>query len=194
MRSPQTTRVRGTRADPQAPRLHSRARGLGTQGSAKPAPPWHRAFVLAALLSCHASTVGPHPQLESKCPLSASDFPPHACAIVTGFARDALGAPLAGYGLRVDSLLPGRGYQYDSNASTVRADGSFRFEVYRISGAIRPAVPDTATVELKLYTDPQPRPRDFSHVQTFPTRMTFAPLGQLVDPTIVDLRYSGPRE
>jgi hypothetical protein len=48
--------------------------------------------------------------------------------------------------------------------------------------------PDTASVEVKLFKSLSPAPRDIP-LATVLVQMNFAPLGELVEPTIADLRF-----
>jgi hypothetical protein len=111
-----------------------------------------------------------------------------ACALVSGIALDQTGAILPNMGLRVDSLIPGAGYHYASSAFATDSKGRFAMLVYRVRLLAPLTQPDTASIEVKLHNSTTPAPRD-SALSRALALMTFAPLGELVVPTIVDLRF-----
>jgi hypothetical protein len=120
---------------------------------------------------------------ESRCPAPQGEFPPRACAIVRGRAVDRGGRPIASLGLRVDSLVRQLGYAYASGSALTDAGGQFELVVMRINEFSTPAMPDTATVEIKALPGSRPAP-GFSAVARAPVRMRFAPLGERVEPTL----------
>ncbi len=129
--------------------------------------------------------------MEDRCPVyPLNEFPPTDCAIVRAIARDPEGRPLPGLTLGVDSFVPTVGYAYGS-FPVVRSssDGSFFMEVARVNRLVPRTTPDTASVEIKVY----------SHAGALDTpiaatlvRMWFAPLGQLVTPTVGDVVFQLP--
>ncbi len=127
-------------------------------------------------------------QPETRCPVPQGEFPPVACAMVSGVVRDRDGVQLGRMGLRVDSSVLGRGYAYASNAYTSDRDGRFMMIVHRINQHAPRTAPDTASVEVKLHATLTPAPRDVPLAVVL-VRMNFAPLGERVEPTITDLRF-----
>ncbi len=152
------------------------------------------AVVLVAS-SCNAGT-DPDPIVEDRCPLEPlNEFPPTDCAIVRGIARDPEGRPLPGLTLAVDSFVPTVGYAYISSSGLgvfyfrSLSDGGFAAFVKRVNRLVPRTTPDTASVEIKVY----------SHAGALDTaiaatlvRMWFAPLGQLVTPTVGDVVFRLP--
>jgi hypothetical protein len=90
--------------------------------------------------------------------------------------------------LRVDSLIPGRGHIYVSDVYPVRSDGRFSMVVYRSDESLQPGDPDTASVEVKLYDQSVPPP-DGPPLAAVLVRMTFAPRGAPVKPTVIELQF-----
>lgn len=138
-----------------------------------------------ATTACAFSPYSVEPSAD-RCPPPSGEFPPTACAVVTGTVQNLSGQPLTNRGVRIDSLIPSLGYQYTSNAATVDANGTFRVIVYRVNSAIRPTAPDTATIDVKLYAAPAPS-AGAPMLVAAPVRMKFAPLAQPVEPTAVNL-------
>jgi hypothetical protein len=144
---------------------------------------WSRLGLVSLLFACSDAT-----RPENRCPGPKGEFPPVACALVSGVAEDQVGVALTEMGLRVDSSILGRGYHYASNAFATDQDGRFSMLVYRINELTPASDPDTASVAVKLHVSRAPAPRD-TPLSTALVRMTFAPLGELVTPTVVDLRF-----
>ena len=108
------------------------------------------------------------------------------CAIVEGIARDAGGAPLVRRAIRADSMIPGQGIQYTSSTVVTTDEGKFRIEVARYAEPPEPNAP--ATIELKLFQGNSPAA--FSDpVAVAPVTMRFAPVGEPVELTLVDVRF-----
>ena len=142
--------------------------------------------------SCNTGT-DPDPIVEDRCPLEPGDeFPNTDCAIVRGVARDPEGRPLPGLTLAVDSFVPTVGYAYTS-FPVVRSssDGSFFMEVARVNRLVPRTTPDTASVEIKVYGHWNVRAGDTAVTASL-VRMWFAPLGQLVTPTVGDVVFRLP--
>jgi hypothetical protein len=146
--------------------------------------------------SCNSGT-DPDPLVEDRCPLEPlNEFPPTDCAIVRGIARDSEGRPLPGLTLGVDSFVPTVGYAYSSSGEgrfVIRgsSDGSFEMGVARVNRLVPRTTPDTASVEIKVYGHQNVRAGDTAVTAT-PVRMWFAPLGQLVTPTVGDVVFVLP--
>jgi hypothetical protein len=135
---------------------------------------------VVALTACGAG-----PNSEGPCPEAAGEFPPSHCAYVTG-RLTAGGVPVAGAGFRVADFVPPVGFAYLSDDATSDAQGRFSFLVFRLNEFRTPAVPDTATLYVKVY----PSPPDFPGPPTddsVAVLMTFAPMGTPVDTTEVEL-------
>lgn len=147
-------------------------------------------LLLGLVLAC-GSLISPDPLQEVRCPTSRSEFPPVACALLRGVVRDSTGRPLPGLGIRVDSFIPMAGYIYSSSPTTTDPSGSFSLKVNRQSHLILPASPDTASVEVKFYKDRTPLPHTVGFAARL-VRMSFAPLGALVDSTIVEFLVPRP--
>jgi hypothetical protein len=146
------------------------------------------AIALFVILYACGSTTQP----ESRCPPASGEFPPVACARVTGVARDQLGVVLPNMGLRVDSLIPGRGYHYASAAFATDESGRFSMLIYRVNELAPLHEPDTASIEVKLHVSQTPMPRDIPFSRTL-VRMNFAPLGEPVTliPTSISRLHAG---
>jgi hypothetical protein len=148
-------------------------------------------ILLAAVLAATACTGASDPFDRSECPPGEGEFPPTDCALVKGRLLNPQGSPLAGVGVRVDSARFGLGYAYASNGVTTNGNGDFKLVVMRVIRFGPPPSPDTATVAIKLYQQPAPSvgATPFAAV---PVRMTFAPLGDPVEPTSAVLTASLP--
>lgn len=144
-----------------------------------------RTFALAILL-CACGNRATQP--DSRCPPPTTEFPPVACAIVRGIARDQTGRALVSVGLRVDSFIPGGGYAYSSSAEAVGPDGSFELLVRRVNQLTPRTTPDSASVEIKLYAAIDPAAGD-PQLAAVLVKMSFAPWGSPVVPTITDLIF-----
>jgi hypothetical protein len=127
-------------------------------------------------------------QPDTRCPGPHGEFPPVACAVVSGVVKDRDGKQLARMGLRVDSFIPGVGYAYASNAHASDRYGRFTMIVYRINQLTPMTDPDTASVEVKLHATLTPAPRDVPLAVVL-VLMNFAPLSERVEPAITDLRF-----
>lgn len=160
--------------------------GTSRMGRATWRHSWLAALLLALVVACSQPTVAPPDDL--RCPPPTGEFPPVACAIVVGRALDSLGRPLSNLGVSVDSLVPRVGYAYTAKGATLGVDGSFELLVKRVSQLTPLTVPDTATVEIKLHVERIPGPGTPS-IAARGVLMSFAPLGQLVDRTVVDVHF-----
>lgn len=152
-----------TRADSQRPFLGER--------KVKPSTVLTAALGLVSLLYACGNVTQPN----NRCPGPKGEFPPLACALVSGVARDQVGAALAEMGLRVDSSILGRGYHYASNAFVTDQSGRFSMLVYRMDELTPRTAPDTASVAVKLHVSKTPAPRE-TPLSTMLVQMTFAPL------------------
>lgn len=134
--------------------------------------------VVGTIISCSGS-LGPDPVSMDKCPSAQGEFGPTDCAIVKGVAKDGRGLTLPNAPVRVDSAIAQVAYVYASSTVTTGADGTFTLVVLRISRVKAPTVPDTATVEIKTYSVPNPTagavPAGRAKI-----RMRFAEMGQPV--------------
>jgi hypothetical protein len=83
----------------------------------------------------------------------------------------------------VDSVVSAIGQVYLSSSTTSAGDGGFVLLVFRIDRFEQPTTPDTATVYIKGYADPNP-PIGAVPVSRAAVVMRFSPLGELVDPTV----------
>ena len=82
----------------------------------------------------------------------------------------------------MDSVVPGIGQVYLSSSANSAADGGFVLLVFRISRFEQPSTPDTATVYVNGYADPNP-PLGAPAASRAAVVMRFSPLGELVTPT-----------
>jgi hypothetical protein len=94
---------------------------------------------------------------------------------------------LASHGVVVDSAVPLVGLAYSSDPARTGADGEFTLTVYRVTRFALPTDPDTASVEVKVFTDPDraaggrtPDSRGF-------VRLQFARAGAVAETTRVDV-------
>jgi hypothetical protein len=145
-------------------------------------------FRLAVLVGILATTAacGSEQSSGAPCPEPSGEFPPTHCAYVLGRLTSA-GTPIVGAGLRVDEFVPPVGYAYTSNAAATDPLGRFSLLVFRLNEFEPPAVPDTATVYVKLYaTTADARPGAATD-DSLAVLMTFAPMGMPVDTTEVEL-------
>lgn len=97
------------------------------------------------------------------------------------------GAPIAGAGLRVVDFVPPVGYAYTSNAAATDALGRFSLLVLRINQFEPPAVPDTATVYVKVYPTESDAVQGTAPGDSVAVLMNFAPMGTVVDTTAAEL-------
>jgi hypothetical protein len=107
---------------------------------------------------------------------------PSDCALVQAVARDPAGNAIPFLPVRVDSVVPAIGQVYLSSATASASDGGFVLLVFRINRVTQPATPDTATVYINGYTDPNP-PTGTPPVSRAAMVMRFSPLGARVDPS-----------
>jgi hypothetical protein len=148
-------------------------------------------ILLAALLGTAACAEAADPFERSECPPPQGEFPPTDCALVQGRLVNSQGTPLAGVGVRVDSVLSPIGYAYTSGGVTTDSRGDFELIVLRVNRFEPPTTPDTATVAIKLYQRPSPPPGE-AFFAAVPVRMTFAPLGDPVERTNAVLTIAIP--
>jgi hypothetical protein len=97
------------------------------------------------------------------------------------------GAPLVGAGVQVDEFVRPVGYAYASEAAGTDALGRFSLLVLRINEIEPPAVPDTATVYVRIYPTVAAARPGAATDDSVAVLMTFAPMGTPVDTTEVDL-------
>ena len=133
-----------------------------------------------------AAGCGSEANSDAPCPEPSGEFPPSHCAYVQGRLTSA-GAPVAGAGLRVDEFVPPVGYAYASNAAATDALGRFTLLVLRLTEFEPPAVPDTATVYIKVYATAAAAEPGAATEDSLAVLMTFAPMGTPVDTTEVEL-------
>jgi hypothetical protein len=114
----------------------------------------------------------------AQCTFSGAEWPPSACAIVVGAARNSAGLALPGLLLSVDSTVPNVGYVYASNPVITDTSGHFKMTVYRIR--IQPHTePDTATIGLKAFAVSSWSPGQPPLAQAY-VLMRFVPFGTTV--------------
>ena len=143
---------------------------------------------IAALLSTTSGTASP-PLTVDNCPTADGEFPFTDCAVVEGMAVAADGRILSGLPIRVDSFVPPIGYAYASGATATGADGRFELLVYRVNRLKALTVPDTASVEIKAYADPEPKPSS-TPIDRALVVMWFSPLGAQVTHTIAKATFN----
>ena len=107
---------------------------------------------------------------------------PTDCALVQAVAHDAAGNAIPFLPVRVDSVVPAIGQAYLSSATTAASDGGFVLLVFRINRFEQPATPDTATVYINGYADPNP-PAGTTPLSQAAMVMRFSPRGALVVPS-----------
>jgi hypothetical protein len=148
-------------------------------------------FQLAITAVALLTACGGEPNPAAPCPEPTGEFPPTACAYLEG-RLTAGGVPITGAGLRVDEFVPTVGYAYASGPAGTDALGRFGLLVLRINEFEPPAVPDTATIFVKIY------PTEAGAVEGVPPEdsvavlMSFAPMGTVVDTTRVELTLETP--
>jgi|GEM_PF-1812206 len=108
---------------------------------------------------------------------------PTDCALVQAVARDPSGNAIPFLPVRVDSVVSGIGQVYLSSSTATAGDGGFVLLVFRINRFQQPTTPDTATVYINGYADPSP-PIGTAPISRAAMVMRFAPVGDLVDPTV----------
>lgn len=154
-----------------------------------------RPLLLLALASSAVACAGAADPIDDfdppVCPALGGEFQPTDCALVQGRLLNAQGAPLAGVGVRVDSVVRPVAYAYTSPGETTDGQGNFQLTVLRINRLQPLATPDTATVEIKLYHVPDPAPTSDAFAAVA-VRMRFAPLGEPVELTNTVLTLPSP--
>ena len=158
---------------------------------------WSAAFLALIMtpisIGCGAVDDVLPPIEELRCPIRPeNEFGPSHCAVIQGIARDRDGKALSGVVVRVDSVICCILFVYSSPNAVTRSDGSFDLEVAR-SFRLRtpPTVPDTVTMNLLLYRDPQPAALDPPDARA-PVLLWFAEVGKPVPPSVVDVRFDYP--
>ena len=109
--------------------------------------------------------------------------PPADCALLQVVARDPAGNALPFLPVRVDSVIPALGQAYLSTSEVSAGDGGFVLLVFRMSRFQQPSIPDTATVYVKAYADPDPA-IGTPAISRAAVVMRFSPLGETVTPTV----------
>jgi len=139
-------------------------------------------FLTTLMIGC-GRAADPLAAKDVRCPEPQGEFPPTDCAVVVGTARDSSGRPLTFPAIRVDSAIPRGAYLYASSTVHPSPDGSFEIVVLRVSRLLPPGIPDTATVELKAFTQANPKAGD-RPAAAAPVLMRFSPLGEVVRPSV----------
>jgi hypothetical protein len=98
--------------------------------------------------------------------------PPTDCAFLQMVARDGTGNVIPFVTVKVDSVI-GLGVAYRSGSAPTAGDGGFSLLVFRVNRFQQPTVPDTATVEVKVYNGTTP-------VSRAAVRMHFSPLEEVL--------------
>lgn len=109
--------------------------------------------------------------------------PPTDCALLQAVARGPDGNALAFLSVRVDSIVPSLGQAYLSTSEVSAGDGGFVLLVFRMSRFQQPSTPDTATVYVKAYAEPNPA-IGAPAISRAAIVMRFSPLGETVTPTV----------
>jgi len=140
------------------------------------------AFLVVAVAACDSTS----PQAPPPCLAQVVEFSPTDCAVLTGRLLGPTGV-LAAHGVVVDSVVPLVGLAYSSDPVRTTGDGEFTLTVYRVARFAVPTDPDTASVEIKVFTDPDraaegrtPDARGF-------VRLWFARAGAVADTTRADV-------
>jgi hypothetical protein len=102
------------------------------------------------------------------------------------------GVPIAGAGLRVAEFVPPVGYAYASGPTPTDVLGRFGLLVLRINEFEPPAVPDTATIYVKVYPTEAGAAEGAAPEDSVAVLMSFAPMGTVVDTTRVELTLETP--
>src|SRR5688500_4743051 len=108
---------------------------------------------------------------------------PTDCALVQAVARDPSGNAIPFLPGRADSGVSGIGQGYLSSSTATACDGGCGLLVFRISRCQQPTTPDTATVYISGDADRSP-PIGTAPISRAAMVMRFAPVGDLVDPTV----------
>jgi|tagenome__1003787_1003787.scaffolds.fasta_scaffold19551468_1 hypothetical protein len=144
------------------------------------------ARLIGVTIALAASVAGcGEPNSGAPCPPVHGEFPPVGCAYVRG-RLTAGGAPMAGAGVRANLFVNPYGYQYVSDAVATDAQGRFQLVVLRMDSFEPPAVPDTVTLYIKVYSDLSSEQQGVP-LDSVPVLMTFAPMGTVVDTTVAEL-------
>lgn len=140
------------------------------------------ALLIAAVAACDSTG----PRVPPPCLAPVVEFSPTDCAVLAGRLMGPTGV-LAAHGVVVDSVMPLIGLAYSSDPVRSSADGEITITVYRVARFTVPTDPDTASIELKVFTDPDraaggrtPDARGF-------VRLLFKPSGAIADTTRVDV-------
>lgn len=140
------------------------------------------AFVFAAAAACDSTG----PRVSPPCLAPVVQFTPTDCAVLAGRLLGPTGA-LAAHGVVVDSAVALVGLAYSSDPVRTGAGGEFTLTVYRVIRLAVPTDPDTASIEIKVFIDPDraaiggtPDARGF-------VRLLFARTGEVADTTRVDV-------
>jgi hypothetical protein len=146
------------------------------------ARPLVAAFLFAAAAACDSTG----PRVSPPCLAPVVQFTPTDCAVLAGRLMGPIGI-LAAHGVVVDSAVALVGLAYSSDPVRTGPDGEFTLTVYRVIRLAVPTDPDTASIELKVFTDPDraaiggtPDARGF-------VRLLFARVGAVADTTRVDV-------
>jgi hypothetical protein len=145
-----------------------------------------RPVVPALLVAVAAACDSTGPRVSPPCLAPVVEFTPTDCAVLSGRLLGPTGV-LAAYGVVVDSAVPLVGLAYSSDPVRTGADGEFTLTVYRVARFAVPTDPDTASIEIKVFTDPDraaggrtPDARGF-------VRLLFTRTGAVADTTRVDV-------
>jgi hypothetical protein len=146
---------------------------------ARPAVP---ALLIAVAAACDSTG----PRVSPPCLAPVVEFTPTDCAVLTGRLRGPSGV-LADHGVLVDSAVALVGLAYSSDPARTNAAGDFTLTVYRVIRLTVPTDPDTASVEIKVFTDPDRAAGGRTpDARTF-VRLRFARTGAVADTTRVDV-------
>jgi hypothetical protein len=145
-----------------------------------------RPVVPALLFAAAAACDSTGPRVPPPCLAPVVEFTPTDCAVLTGRLMGPTGV-LAAHGVVVDSAVALVGLAYSSDPARTSPEGEFTLTVYRVTRFALPTDPDTASVEVKVFTDPDraaggrtPDARGF-------VRLLFARAGAVADTTRVDV-------
>jgi len=142
----------------------------------------HPALIIAALAACDSTG----PEASPPCLAPVFEFQPTDCAVLAGRLMGPTGV-LAAHGVLVDSVVPLIGLAYSSKVSRTTADGEIFLTVYRVTRFTAPTQPDTATIEIKVFTDPDRAAAGRTADARGFVRLLFAPTGAVADTTRVDV-------
>ena len=139
------------------------------------------------MAGCESALINPIGDLD-ECPVVQGELPPTDCAIIQGSVRTPAGVPIAGFPVRVDSVIPQVGAFYASSTALTDVDGRFEMTVYRMNRLAPVTEPDTARIEIKTYATTDPRPGD-TPTKRVRVLMYFAEVGETVRVTLADLTF-----